>query len=142
MQTVSNDSYVLLCRLALKAYNVDEDYYTAMELLRHLIAISEQIASFDRLVLDYLMGINDKYTMLLNAFEVHIDREVDVKAAQIFQGHYYKTWLAAKNGSQVYEKLRAIGRKSRDITKKKNLWLSMIAQHKAQMEFTLYSGKK
>jgi hypothetical protein len=80
--------------------------------------------------------------MLLNSYEVFIDREVDDKASQIFQGNYYKTWVAAKNGAQVFEKLRAIGRKSRDIPKKKNLWLSLITQKGAQMEFTLYSGKK
>ncbi|MDR0487205.1 MAG: hypothetical protein LBG91_03045 [Treponema sp.] len=142
MQTVPNESYERLCRLAMKAYNVDEDFSLAVELLHHLIYVSEQIPSFDRLILDYLKGISDKYTLLLDSFQAHIDQEVDEKAELIFQGNYYKTWLAAKNGVQVYEKLRTIGRKSRDISKKKTLWLNLIAQNKEQMEFTLYSGKK
>jgi hypothetical protein len=142
MQTIVNDSYVQLCRLAMKAYGMDEDYYQAIELLRNLIFISDLIPSFDRLVLDYLKGITEKYNILLDAFETHIDKEVDEKAAQIFHGAYYKTWLAAKNGYPVYKKMLAIGRKSRDITKKKTLWLSMISQNKEQLDFTLYSGKK
>ncbi|MDR0321820.1 MAG: hypothetical protein LBI28_09975 [Treponema sp.] len=142
MQTIVNESYVQICRLGMKAYCVSEDYYLAVEFLNHLIYISEHIPAFDRLILDYLKGITDKYQLLLNAFEKHIDKEVDEKAEIIFLGDHYKTWLAAKNGSQVFEKLRTIGRKSKEITKKKNLWLSMLSQNKQKMEFTLYSGKK
>jgi hypothetical protein len=142
MQTITNDSYIQLCRQSYKAYCVDEDYYKAVEFLGHLVDISEKIPSFDRLALDYLRGVAQKYNFVLSVFETHIDKEVDEKASHIFHGDYYKTWLAAKNGSQIYEKLRAIGRKSKDISKKKNLWLSMISQNKEQMEFTLYSGKK
>jgi len=142
MQTITNESYVQLCRIAYKAYCVDEDYYTAVEYLNFLVEISKAITGFDRLILDYFKGITDKYQILLNAFETHIDKEVDEKAADIFQGDYYKTWLAAKNGLHVYEKLRTIGRKSKNITKKKNLWLNMLAANKEKMEFTLYSGKK
>jgi hypothetical protein len=142
MQTITNDSYVHLSRLALKAYGVDEDYHMAVEFLGYLVDVSEQIPNFDRLILDYLRGITEKYKMLLDIYETHIDKEIDEKAAQIFHGNYHKTWLAAKNGSQIYKKLLAIGRKSRDISKKKNLWLSLLAQNKEQMEFTLYTGKK
>jgi len=142
MQTIINESYVQLCRNAFKAYYVDEDYYKAVEFLRFLTDISRQISLFDKLVLDYLSGVTDKYQLLLDAFETHIDKEVDEKAAHIFHGNHYKTWLAAKNGSQVYDKMRSIGRKSKDITKKKNIWLNMLSQNKEQMEFTLYSGKK
>jgi hypothetical protein len=142
MQTIINESYVQLCRNAYKAYYVDEDYYAAIEFLRNLVDVSEAIPGFDRLILDYLKGVTDKYNLLLNAFETHIDKEVDEKAADIFHGDHYKTWLAAKNGAQVYEKLRTIGRKSKNISKKKNLWLNILSQIKEQMEFTLYSGKK
>ena len=142
MQTVTNDSYVQLCRSAYKAYCVDEDYSSAVDFLRHLSETSLLIPSFDRLVYDYIKGVTTKYEILLAEFEKHIDKEVEEKAAQIFHGDYYKTWLAAKNGSQVYEKLKAIGRKSKDLTKKKNLWLNLLSQNKELMEFTLYSGKK
>ncbi|MCL2441232.1 MAG: hypothetical protein FWD14_05790 [Treponema sp.] len=142
MQTVTNESYVQLCRLAMKSYCVNEDYYLAIEFLNNLLAISEKIQGFDRLTLDYLRGITDKYQLLLNAFEKHIDKEVDEKAATIFHGDHYKTWNAAKNGAAIYDKLRNIGRKSKEITKKKNLWLNMLTQNKEKMEFTLYSGKK
>ena len=142
MQTVTNDSYVQLCRLAMKSYCTNEDYYQAIEYLNILVDISEKINGFDRLILDYLRGVTDKYQLLLDAFEKHIDREVDDKAAHIFHGDHYKTWVASKNGAQIYEKLRGIGRKSKELTKKKNLWLNMLLQNKEKMEFTLYSGKK
>jgi len=54
MQTITNESYVQLCRLAMKAYCVDEEYFTAVELMRSLVDVSEKIPSFDRLILDYL----------------------------------------------------------------------------------------
>jgi hypothetical protein len=142
MQTITNESYVQLCRLGYKAYSMDEDYYLAVDFLRSILSVSEQLPSFDRLILDYLKGIIDKYQILLDAFEKHIDKEVEERSAAIFHGDHYKTWLAAKNGFQVYEKLRVIGRKSKEITKKKNLWLGMLSQNKEKMEFTLYSGKK
>lgn len=142
MQTIVNESYVQICRLTYKAYCVDEDYYAAIELLGNLIDISGQIPLFDRLILDYLQGVTEKYKLLLNAFEKHIDKEVDEKAAHIFQGDHYKAWVIAKKNSQTYEKMRTIGRKSKEITKKKNLWLSMLSKNKEKMEFTLYSGKK
>jgi len=142
MQSITNESYIQLCRLAMKSYCVNEDYYLAVEFLQNLLEVSEKIASFDRLILDYLRGITEKYQLLLNAFEKHIDKEVDEKAAAIFHGDHYKTWNAAKNGAAIYEKLRGIGRKSKEITKKKNLWLNMLLQNKEKMEFTLYSGKK
>ena len=142
MQVITNESFIQLCKLAMKAYCNDEDYYTAVEILRHLLCICERVPKFDRLIHDYLKGVTEKYELLLNAYEKHIDKEVDDKAADIFHGNHFKTWNAAKNGVQVYEKLRVIGRKSKDITKKKNLWLAMLSQNKEQMEFTLYSGKK
>ena len=142
MQTVTNESYIQLCRMGMKAYCVDEDYHLAVDILQNLIDVSSQIPKFDRLVLDYLKGVCEKYSLLLALYEKQIDKEVDEKAAHIFQGNHYKTWLAAKNGYQVYEKLRVIGRKSKDISKKKSLWLGLFSQNKEQMEFTLYSGKK
>jgi len=142
MQTIINESYAQLCRYALKAYSKEEDYHLAVEFLHNLVDISGKINSFDRLILDYLEGVTEKYSFILNIFEGLIDKEIDEKAAQIFHGNYYKTWLAAKNGSSVYHKLLAIGRKSKDLTKKKNLWLSLLSQKKEHMEFTLYSGKK
>ena len=142
MQTITNESFIQLCKLGFKSYCKDEDYYLAVEYLRHVLYVCEQLPSFDRLILDYLKGIIEKYQILLDAYEKQIDKEVDEKSAVIFHGDHYKTWLAAKNGYQVYEKLRVIGRKSNELTKKKNLWLGLLSQNKEKMEFTLYSGKK
>ena len=142
IQTVTNESVVQFCRFAMKAYSVDEDYYQAVEFLHHFVYICEHIPSFDRLILDYLRGITEKYQILLNDFEIAVDKEVEEKANYIFHGDYYRTWQAAKSGLQVYEKLRAIGRKSKEITKRKNIWFGRLGQMKDKMGFTLYSGKK
>ncbi|MDR2543111.1 MAG: hypothetical protein LBC80_06650 [Treponema sp.] len=141
MQTIGNESYVHICRLARKAYCVSEDYNLAVQFLKHLVEISEQIPSFERLVLDYLKGITEKYQILFDAFETRINKEVDDKATMIF-GEHFKTWNAAKNGCQIYNKMRDIGRKSKIITMRKTLWLSLISQNKEKLEFMLYSGKK
>jgi len=141
MQTITNESYIHMTNLAMRAYLGEEDYHLAVEFLGHFVEISEQVPSFDRLILDYLKGVTEKYKLLLSIYETDIDKEIDERASQIFQGDLYKTWLAAKNGTQIYKKLLGIGRKS-NIFKKKNLWLSLLSQNKEQMEFTLYSGKK
>jgi hypothetical protein len=142
LKVITNELYQNLCRLSIKTYCVDDDYHFAVELLQQLILLSEQIRTFDRLVLDYMKGIYEKYSILLGYYESHIDHEVNEKAINIFHGKHYKTWLAAKNGSIIFKKMRAFGRKSKDITKRKTLWHKMILRHKDQMEFTLYSGKK
>jgi hypothetical protein len=121
---------------------VEEDYATAVGMLHNFIVIINMIPEFDRLILDYLKGVSDKYTFLFNAYKESIDREVEEKATRIFHGDHYKTWLAAKNGSAIYEKLRTIGRKSNEISKKKSLWYTLLKQRNEEMAFTLYSGKK
>jgi hypothetical protein len=142
MKTITNDSFMLLCGNGKKAYIHDEDYPTAVDVLNDLIAIIELIPHFDRLIVDYARGAANKYELLLKSYRESMDREIEEKAAQIFQGNHYKTWLAAKNGAAIYEKLREIGRKSDHITKKKNLWYNLIKQLRGDLEFTLYSGKK
>jgi hypothetical protein len=142
MRTVTNESFMQLCRIALKAYMQEEDYSFAVNLLHELIDIIELIPGFDRLILDYVKGVTDKYDLLLKAYLESIDREIEEKAAMIFTGNHLKTWYAAKNGAAIFEKLKVIGRKSNEITKKKNLWYSLIKQQQDKMIFTLYSGKK
>jgi hypothetical protein len=142
IKMINNDSFMQLSRMGLKLYIQDEDYQAAIGLLHSFIDIAGLIPGFDRLILDYTKGVADKYDILLNSYNSHIDREIDEKAAQIFQGNNHKTWLAAKNGAAIYEKLRVIGRKSDLIVKKKVLWFNLVKQHQDEMVFTLYSGKK
>jgi hypothetical protein len=142
IQIITNESLMHLCRIARQAYLYDEDYPAAVNLLQSIISVVELIPSFDRLVLDYLRGVTDKYVLLLDYYQDHIDREIDEKADRIFQGNDYKTWVTVKKGVTLYEKLRSIGRKSNEIAKKKNLWYSLIRQFREKMVFTLYSGKK
>jgi hypothetical protein len=142
MQTLTNDSMVQLCRNASKAYLMEEDYHSAVEILHELIKLAEQVPQYDRLLLDYLKGISANYTQLLSNYESTIDKQVEEKAEEIFPGNNIKTWQAAKNGAAIYEKLKAIGRRSNVVTKKKNLWYKLIKQFQSEMEFTLHSGKK
>jgi hypothetical protein len=142
MQTLTNESMLQLCRNAMKFYLKDEDYYAAVEILHALINLTEQVPQFDRLILDYLKGITAKYDLLLENYQASIDREVEEKAMEIFTGNNIKTWQAAKNGAAVFEKLKVIGRRSNEITKKKNLWFKLIKQFQHELEFTLHSGKK
>jgi hypothetical protein len=142
MQTITNDSFTQLCRIAAKAYIQDEDYAGAVDMLKSFIFIIEQIPQFERLILDYIRGVTDKYDMLLKSYLETIDREIDDRASQIFQGNYLKAWSAAKNAITVYEKLKVMGRKSPEVPKKKALWYNLIKQNAEKMEFVLHSGKK
>ncbi|MDR2607015.1 MAG: hypothetical protein LBC57_01370 [Treponema sp.] len=142
LKEVENDTFVKLCNLGLRNYIQDEDYSAATDLLHDLISIIEMIPSFDKLILDYLKGVAERYDLLLTSYRNTVDRELDDKAAQIFSGNHYKTWLAAKNAVSIYEKLKVIGRKSKEITGKKALWFNLIKKYSEEMEFKLYSGKK
>jgi hypothetical protein len=142
MQTITNESFIQLCRSGFKAYAAEEDYAAAVATLKTFITLIEQIPKFERLILDYLRGVTDKYDMLLTSYKETIDREIDSRAPQIFQGSYYKAWQAAKNAVTVYEKLKVMGRRSNEIPKKKALWYNLIKQNSEQMEFVLHSGKK
>ena len=142
MQSVTNESFNQLCRSAWKSYSQDEDYQAAVNMLKTFISLIEQIPQFDRLILDYLRGVTDKYEMLLTTYLETIDREIDKRAQCIFHDNYYKAWVAAKNAVTVYEKLKVMGRKSNEIPKKKSLWYNLIKQNAEQMEFVLHSGKK
>ena len=142
MQTINNDSFITLCRSAMKAYVSDEDYSTAVNILKCFISLIKQIPQFDRLILDYLKGITDKYEFLLNLYTEAMDKEIDSKANIIFHGDYFKAWQAAKNAVTVYEKLKAMGRRSKETPKKKVTWYSLIKQNAGQLEFVLHSGKK
>ena len=142
MHSVNNDSFITLCRSAMKAYVQDEDYSTAVKMLKTFISLIGQIPQFDRLILDYLEGITDKYDLLLTAYIESIDKEIENRAQQIFHDNYFKAWQAAKNAVTVYEKLKAMGRSSKEIPKKKALWYNLIKQKASQMEFVLHSGKK
>jgi len=142
MQTVTNESFQQLCRMGLKAYNHDEDYAAAVNTLKTFIELIEQIPKFERLILDYLKGITEKYDMLLQSYLTTIDKEIESRAPQIFHGNYLKAWQAAKNAVTVYEKLKAMGRQSNEVPKKKALWFNLIKQKAEQMEFVLHSGKK
>jgi hypothetical protein len=142
MQTLANESMVQLCRNASKAYLVDEDYYSALEIIRDLIALAEEVPQYDRLILDYLKGVSANYAQLLEAYEAAIDKEIDERAEEIFPGNNYRAWQVAKNGASIYKKLKTMGRRSNVITKKKTLWYKLIKQFQKEMEFTLHSGKK
>jgi len=142
IQTFNNESFITLCRSAMKAYVHDEDYATAVNMLKSFISLIEQIPDFDRLILDYLRGITNKYDFLLSAYLENIDREIENRSQQIFHDSYYKAWQAAKNAVTVHEKLKTMGRRSKELPKKKVIWYSLIKQNAEQMEFVLHSGKK
>jgi hypothetical protein len=142
MQTITNVSFQQLCKLGTRAYLRDEDYAYAVFLLHCFVDIMEMIPQFDRLIMDYTRGIAEKYDLLLKTFEVAVDKEIDEKAIQIFSGAHLKTYMAAKNGTAIYDRLKLIGRKSPALTKKKALWYSLIKANQDKMVMTLYSGKK
>ena len=142
MQTITNESFIQICRNGMRAYVTEEDYAAAVGILKTLISLIEQIPTFERLILDYLRGVTDKYDMLLKTYLETIDKDVDARAQYIFDGNYLKAWQAAKNAVTVYEKLKAMGRRSPEVPKKKVLWYNLIKQNADQMAFVLHSGKK
>ncbi|MCL2128460.1 MAG: hypothetical protein FWH38_09415 [Treponema sp.] len=139
---LTNDSMVHLGEKAVNAYFREEDYAHAVTILHEFIGIIEMIPVFDRLVLDYLKGVSEKYSILLDEYNKYIDEHVDINSPDIFEGNYLSAWNAAKKGVAMYEKLIKMGRKSPAIPKKKNLWYSLIKQNMSEMAFSLYSGKK
>jgi hypothetical protein len=142
MTVITNESFMRLCGRGITAYTRDEDYSFAVTLLHHLIDIIQMIPSFDRLILDYLRGITDKYDLLLNSYRDALNKEIDDKANLVFDEKHLRVYQAVQKGVMLFEKLRRIGRRSPMLTPQKTLWFNLINQHKDRLEFTLYSGKK
>jgi hypothetical protein len=141
MATANNGSITELCQRGVDAY-AQEEYPAAVLILKQFTLLLDQIPGYDRLVLDYVKGITDKYDALLKMYEAAINREVEDKAQTIFTGNNLKTYYAAKNAASVFDDLRSIGRKSTALTPKRTRWINLIRQNKDEMDFTLYSGKK
>jgi len=138
----TNKSLEQLCHKATVAYVSKEDYANAVALLRTIIDIIDMIPSFDRLVVDYLKGIYAIYALILDSYNANINNQIEAKAATIFPPDKHHTWLAAKRGMAVYDKLCEMGKSHPGIESKKSLWLSLIKQKESELAFSLYSGKK
>jgi hypothetical protein len=141
-RAVDNKTFAELCMMTQKAYVVSEDYVWAISQLHNIINIMKAVPFFDRLVLDYARAIAEKYDILLHDFLATIEREVDEKANEVFNGDHLRAYRAAKNAVNIYEKLKTLGRKSPALTKKKALWYNLIKANADKMTLTLYSGKK
>jgi hypothetical protein len=139
--TVANSAISDLCQKGVDAYT-REEYPAAVRILKQFTLLLDQIPGYDRLILDYVRGITDKYDALLKLYEAALDREVEEKAEAIFAGANLKTYYAAKNAASVYDGLRSTGRKSPALIPKRTRWINLIRQNKDELEFTLYSGKK
>jgi hypothetical protein len=141
MVTVNNNTISDLCQKGVNAYS-REEYPQAVLALKQFTLLLDQIPGYDRLILDYVKGITDKYDTLLKMYETAINREVEERAQSIFMGNNLKTYYAAKNAASVYDELRSRGRKSAALTPKRTRWINLIRQNPEELEFTLYSGKK
>jgi hypothetical protein len=139
---INNDTVAQMCEVAVKSYLYEEDYSQAMETFHNIIEIIEAVPNFDRLLLDYIKGVAEKYALMMTLYEASIDKQIDDKIENIFGANHLKTYYAAKNGVVVYEKLRNAARKSPELIMKKNLWYNLIKQNKEKMTLTIYSGKK
>jgi hypothetical protein len=141
LATVNNATVTDLCQKGVDAYT-QEEYPQAVLVLKQFTLLLDQIPGYDRLILDYVKGITDKYDILLKMYEAAFNREVEEKAPNIFTGNNLKTYYAAKNAVSLYDELRFQGRKSPALTPKRTRWINLIRQNKDELEFYLYSGKK
>jgi hypothetical protein len=139
LATANNNTITELCQRGVEAY-VQEEYPAAVLILKQCTLLLDQIPGYDRLILDYVMGITDKYDTLLKMYEAALNREVEEKAPIIFTGNNLKTYYAAKNAVSVYDEIRVRGRKSPALTPKRTRWINLIRQNKDELDFTLSSG--
>jgi hypothetical protein len=141
-RAVDNETFADLCAMTQKAYVEDEDYVEAVSQLHDIINIMKAVPFFDRLILDYAGAIAEKYGILLRGFLAAIEKEIDEKAEDVFNEEHLKMYKAAKSAAPLYEKLKAAGRKSPALSKKKALWYNLVKANADRMVLTLYSGKK
>ncbi|MDR1788501.1 MAG: hypothetical protein LBR16_08665 [Treponema sp.] len=139
--SIDNESLTRMASDALKAYSSDEDYPAAVAILHDLALAAGAVPSFDRIILDYLKVITEKYEHILEAYRSEIDREIDNRAAKIFSKDYYKAWQTAKQTIVLYDKLKALGRGSKELPPKRVLWFGLIKKNQEKMRFKFHSGK-
>jgi hypothetical protein len=141
LKELNNEIAGRICTAALTAYE-GEDYPLALNLLGELVKILECCPAADRLILEYAREVAAKYSALLEPYNEALGRQVDDKAEDIFPGDKVKTYRAAKNGADIYQKLLYAAKKSPLLTRKKTVWFNLIKENKKNLDFVIYSGKK
>ncbi len=141
-EQVTTSSFQRLCCQAYDAYVKDENYPRAVKTLRQCILVLEQLPDTDRSILDYAWDVLDRYSLIMHEYEASFEQETDKHLSGVFDEHQMKTYVAARHGAAIYEKMREVAQKHSTFDKKKKMWHSLIAQRRENMTLTIYSGKK
>jgi hypothetical protein len=141
-ESVTNDTLDQLCRLGVRTYVQNENYTFSVGLLHDLITLIEKIPFIDKMVLDYLEGITERYTMVLDGYHKIVEERIQQQAEHIFPGENYKRFLTAKNNAGIYDKYLLTARKNHTEIMRRPIWNEIIRKYDADLKFTLYSGKK
>lgn len=124
------------------SFSIQDDYVTGIMKFDELVAVLVQIAGFEPIVLEYAEEINERYKMILTHYEPEVNREIEQKKTQIFSPQEVRVYDYFRANTTALEMLVEKARKSQQLTQRKILWNSLIEKKKAELDFSLYSGKK
>lgn len=140
--TISNDLLRRKITIIQNSFRIQDDFITGIVKFDELIGILQQIPNFEPIVLEYGQEINDRYKMVLTLYEPELEREIEQKKGAIFTQQELRVYDYFKSNSNSLELLLEKARKSPQLSQRKILWNSLIEKKKAELDFSLYSGKK
>ncbi|MHB9294590.1 hypothetical protein PilKf_00314 [Pillotina sp. SPG140] len=142
LSDITNVSLRYMCERALVAYCREENYSTAIHLLKCCAYAISIIPEFDRLVSDYIHNIANKYEAQLELYMDTVNQQIDAKLTEIFDAQQQRMFFAAKKAIGVYNTMRASAQNSSVIAHRKSLWYAILKKNRESMSLTIYSGKK
>lgn len=138
---LGNSELIDLSKKSLNAYSVKKDYSRALSFLDRIIGYLKKVHSFDGLVLEYITGISEIYTAILNEYDIEIENLVESRIDKILSLEERKTYNLVKKHFHIYEKLRSHVRNSSELGNRKALWYKIIENKTDKIELSIYSGK-
>jgi len=139
---ISNDLLHRKITIIQNSFSIQDDYITGIIKFDELIGILQQVPEFESIVLEYGQEINERYKMVLTHYEPELEREIEQKKAMIFTPQELRVYDYFRANTNSLELLAEKARKSPQLSQRKILWNSMIEKKKAELDFSLYSGKK
>lgn len=123
-------------------FGIQEDFTTAIVRLEESVDIISQIPGFEPVILEYAREIVTRYKQAADAYARKLEPAILEKKKEIFQEQECKLFDYFRANRGTLERLEEKARKSNAVGQKRQLWSTVIEGLRAELDFSLYSGKK
>jgi hypothetical protein len=138
---VSTALLIQQCQRIGKLYK-QEEFLAAVEALGELAADLQRVEQFDKLVLRYVVQVQEKYALVAGEYRRRLEKEIQEKADVIFPPEYKKAYQSSQKYFKTYEKLKDYALRSGQIANRKGSWNALMQEKKDALSLEIYVGKQ